>query len=74
MQYPSDSVVPVSVAERLLMAQALLDDAIGEIEYGNLTGEQMAEIEHRCKAIDNGEMACEPWQAVYTRLLKRFSE
>lgn len=54
----------LSSAEKILMAQQLLDSSFDE----GFTPEQMREIEARMQAADNGTMKRIPWETVRAQL------
>jgi len=56
-------------AERLLLAQDILDSVVADAHGDPLTPSQMAEIERRCADIDSGKVQCLPWNQVRTRFL-----
>lgn len=59
----------LSIADRLVLVQDILDSVLAETRIEPLSPQQLAEIDRRCSALDNGEMTSEPWEAVRTRLL-----
>jgi putative addiction module component (TIGR02574 family) len=58
----------LSAPERLLLAQHLLDSVLADAI--SLTPQEMEEIRRRARGIDSGEIVCEPWESVRTRLLR----
>ncbi|QOJ14002.1 MAG: addiction module protein [Planctomycetia bacterium] len=56
------------IADRLVLAQDILDSVLAETRADTLTPEQIAMINRRCAALDTGEMTSEPWEAVHDRL------
>jgi putative addiction module component (TIGR02574 family) len=60
----------LSAAERLQLAQALLDGVVAS-EAEPFDTEQLAELDKRVAEIDDGKAEFEPWPAVEQRLLSR---
>ena len=60
----------LSSAERLHLAQALLDGVVAS-DAETFTSDQLAELDRRLAEIDAGKAGCEPWRAVEQRLLTR---
>lgn len=61
----------LSIADRLVLVQDILDSVLAETCAEPLTPQQQAEIDRRCAALDGGKMQCEPWEAVRERLIAR---
>jgi putative addiction module component (TIGR02574 family) len=70
----------LTAAERLLLAQELLDSVFDEVypskagrQDGALsfTPQQMAELDRRVADIDSGRVVPEPWETVRERLQHR---
>ncbi len=58
----------LSLADRMLLAHAVIDSAIAEAQAAPVTPEQLEEIRRCDAAVDSGEMTCEPWDMVRRRL------
>ena len=58
----------LSLAERMLLAHAVIDSAIAESQVAPVTPEQMAEIRRCDAAVEAGSMKCESWEVVRKRL------
>jgi putative addiction module component (TIGR02574 family) len=73
MPYPIQEidVSDLSSAERLQLAQVLLDSVMVEAEGEPFTPEQLAEIDRRVAEIDSGQAVLEPWESARDRLLSR---
>lgn len=56
------------LAERMLLAHAIIDSAIAEMESVPVSAEQLAELRRRAAAIDAGEVKCLPWEEVRKHL------
>jgi len=56
------------MAERMLLAHAVIDSAIAESQAAPVTPEQLEEIRRCDAAVDSGEMGCESWDVVRKRL------
>lgn len=61
----------LSIAQRIQIAQDLLDSVLAETQGEYFTPEQLAEIDRRVAASDAGEIVGEPMEAVFDQLLKR---
>lgn len=61
----------LSIADRLVLVQDILDSVLAETHAEPLTPQQLAEIDRRTAALDAGEMKCEPWETVRERLIAR---
>ena len=59
----------LSPAERLVLVQDILDSVLDESQEQTLTQAQIAEIDRRCEAIDNGTMQMHAWEDVRDRIL-----
>jgi len=59
----------LSIADRMLLAHAVIDSAIAEAQSAAVTADQMDEIRRCDEAIDSGDMKCELWSVVRRRLL-----
>ena len=58
----------LSIADRLVLVQDILDSVLAETCAEPLSLQQLAEIDRRCAALDAGEMTREPWEVVRERL------
>lgn len=56
------------VADRLVLAQDILDSVLAETSADSLTPEQIADLDRVCDAIDSGAMATRPWDEVRRRV------
>lgn len=63
---PPFNLAALTAPERLLLAQQLVDSVLAEAMP--LTPAQADEVRHRAAAIDSGDITCEPWPQVHTRL------
>jgi putative addiction module component (TIGR02574 family) len=63
-------IATLSPIQKMELADVLYDTAQQELEVltAPLTGEQLREIDRRIAAADGGELAGEPWDAIYERL------
>lgn len=61
----------LSIAQRIQIAQDLLDSVLAETQGEYFTPEQLQEIDRRVAAADTGEMVGEPMEAVFEQLFKR---
>lgn len=66
-----DDLARIPPAERVLLAQELLDSVLLLPQDDDLSAEQAAELRRRMSAIDSGEATCERWETVLLRLLRR---
>jgi len=81
MQFSVDDFdfASLTAAERLLLAQELLDSVFDEVSPSTsarevaapFNSEQMAEIRRRAGDADAGRIVGEPWETVRGRLLNR---
>ncbi len=71
MPYPIQEIdfSELSSADRLQLAQALLDDLRLDEQAELFTAEQLAELDRRLAAIENGTMPFESWEMLRERLL-----
>ncbi len=71
MPYPIQEIdfSELSSADRLQLAQALLDDLMLDDRAELFTPEQLAELDRRLAAIENGAMPFESWEMLRERLL-----
>ena len=69
MSYERFDIGELSVPERLLLAQELVDSVLSETM--TFSPSQLADLYERAKAIDAGDVVCEDWSVVKTRLLNR---
>ncbi len=62
----------LSPAQRLLLAQALLDSVMFDTDCGGgeLSPSQLSDLGSRADEVRSERVACEPWETVYTRLSK----
>lgn len=60
----------LSVAERIQIAQDLLDSVLAETQGEFFTPEQLAEIDRRVAESDAGKVVGEPFETVFRQLLK----
>ncbi len=60
----------LSVPERIQFAHDLLDSVLAETQGEFFTPEQLAEIDRRVAASDAGKVLGEPFEAVFSQLLK----
>jgi putative addiction module component (TIGR02574 family) len=60
----------LSAAERIALAEQLLDSVQGQAEAPRLTIEQQAEIQRRMDAVDNGTMPLVAWEEVKHEMLR----
>lgn len=56
------------VADRMLLAHAVIDSAIAEAHAAPVTPDQLDKISRCDAAVDSGEMKCESWEIVRRRL------
>jgi len=61
----------LSVAQRIQIAQDLLDSVFAETQGEYFTPEQLAEIDRRVAASDAGTIVGEPMEQVFEQLFKR---
>jgi putative addiction module component (TIGR02574 family) len=63
-------IATLSPVQKMELADVLYDTAQQELEAltAPLTDEQLRELDRRIAAADRGELAGEPWDAVYERL------
>lgn len=59
----------LSTADRIILAQDILDSVLAEAEAPAFTPAQLAEFDRRCAAVDNGTMATHRWDDVKDQLL-----
>lgn len=59
------------LAERILLAQEILDSVVAESHGDLFTRGQLEEIDRRVAAADAGALVAEPWEAVHARLSAR---
>lgn len=59
------------LADRMLLAHAVIDSAIAETHAAPVTPEQLDEIRRCDAAVDSGEMPCNAWELVRQRLFTR---
>ncbi len=64
-------VSQLSIAQRIQIAQDLLDSVLLETQGEFFTPEQLAEIDRRVAASDAGKVVGEPWETVYAQLSKQ---
>jgi putative addiction module component (TIGR02574 family) len=64
-------VSELSIAQRIQIAQDLLDSVLLETQGEVFTPEQLAEIDRRVAASDAGTIVGEPWETVYAQLTKQ---
>lgn len=64
----AEAALTLPAAERLVLAQQLLDSVIAEAMP--LTPAELAEIHRRATELDGGRVACESWESVRTRLTR----
>lgn len=71
MPYPIQEIdfSQLSSADRLQLAQALLDDLMVDQQSDLFTAEQLEELDRRVAAIDSGTMPFESWEMLRERLL-----
>jgi putative addiction module component (TIGR02574 family) len=71
MSRPLDDIdyLSLSVGERLVLVQDILDSVMAEAQADLLTPEQLAEIQRRCEDIDAGRVTCVPWDQARGRFL-----
>ena len=60
----------LSPAERILLAQDILDSVVADANPEPLTPDQLAEIDRRIKAVEAGTMRCHRWSDVRDEFLK----
>lgn len=56
------------IADRMLLAHAVIDSAIAEAQAAPVTPEQLEEIRACDAAVDSGDMPIEAWDVVRKRL------
>ncbi|NUQ13528.1 MAG: addiction module protein [Gemmatimonadaceae bacterium] len=61
----------LSIADRLVLVQDILDSVLAETHAEPLAPQQGAQIDRRTGALDSGEMNGEPWETVRERLIAR---
>lgn len=61
----------LTIAERIQIAQNLLDSVLAETQGEFFTPEQLQEIDRRVAAADAGKIAGEPFESVFAELLRR---
>lgn len=64
-------VSELSVAQRIQIAQDLLDSVLADAQGEFFTPEQLAEIDRRVADADAGRIVGERMETVFTELLKR---
>ncbi len=71
MPYPIQEIdfSELSSADRLQLAQALLDDLVLDEQAELFTAEQLEELDRRLAAIESGTMPFESWEMLRERLL-----
>jgi putative addiction module component (TIGR02574 family) len=58
-------------ADRLMLAQVLVDSVLFPTPSTDVTPAQLAELRSRIDDIDAGRVVCEPWEQVRRRLWDR---
>lgn len=59
----------LSAAERIVLAQDILDSVLTEAQADPLTPDQLEELARRCADIDSGNVQCLPWEQVRAQFL-----
>jgi putative addiction module component (TIGR02574 family) len=61
----------LSISQRIQIAQDLLDSVLFETQGEFFTPEQLGEIDRRVAASDAGQIVGEPWDTIYSQLIKQ---
>lgn len=62
-------IAALTPVERMVLADALYDSAMHEINSAALSPEETAEIDRRIARLESGEDKLVPWDEVYARLM-----